>query len=198
MKVSARTDDEFVADRRDKFFGYLIKRSRSKVPSKHCDLIRSELNQVLTQSKLGVAKQLIAREEVKRVSHNSEKMKKRLKLIEDYFYPEFTTKTIDPNEHTPILHTDSLDLARQGSEYKSSKTLKSLEGSMVLKEVETMSSGQILNCSIIQTIKKIIRINENDVVNFESWDKNTDTLVCQKNAPPVLGYSKSLLVLDLI
>lgn len=44
---------------------------------------------------------------------------------------------------------------------------------MALKEAE--ENKTLINCSIIQTIKKIVRIDEEDISSFESWDKNTDT-----------------------
>lgn len=87
-------------------------------------------------------------------SHKSEKMKKRLKLIEDYFYPEATSPCIDPNEHTPIIHRDSFSAMLKTQRYRPRPTLKNLEGSMALKEVkDSPNSSKFLNCSIIQTIK---------------------------------------------
>jgi hypothetical protein len=46
---------------------------------------------------------------------------------------------------------------------------------MALKEVSESSSATLLNCSLIQTIKKIIKIDEADVASFENWDRNTST-----------------------
>jgi len=50
-----------------------------------------------------------------------------------------------------------------------------LEGSQALKEVETNKKSAFLNCSIIETIKKIIKIDESDISSFQNWNKSTDT-----------------------
>ena len=97
-----------------------------------------------------------------------------MNLIEDYFYPEFTTISIDPNDHTPIIHSDPFEMIKNRN-YKPRPTFMALEGSMALKEVENSSSKSLLNWSIIQTIKKIIKIEEADIVSFNNWDKDIKT-----------------------
>ena len=174
MKLSPKDQQNIPDGGRIRNHGYSVKRSRSKLPAHKNDMIKGELSERVSRNKDRISKQLTTTEEGK-ITHNSEKIRRRMKLIEDYFYPEYTSKNIDPNEYTPIIHTESFEWIRKGSENYTRSTLKSLEGSMALKEVENTSSGQILNWSIIQTIKKIVKIDENDIVNFDAWDKNIET-----------------------
>lgn len=105
----------------------------------------------------------------------SEKLKKRIKLIEDYFYPEETAGCIDPTEHIPILTQNSSSLKVNSARDKSRHTLTFLEGSQALKEMESNKKNTFLNCSIVETIKKIIKIDEGDITSFDNWDKDTNT-----------------------
>ena len=100
--------------------------------------------------------------------------KKRLNLIEDYFYPEVDKISINPSDHTPIIHSD-IDEMIKSRDYKSRPTFMALEGIVAFKEIGNASSKYLLNWSIIQTIKKIIKIEEADVVAFNNWDKDAET-----------------------
>lgn len=54
-------------------------------------------------------------------------------------------------------------------------TLVYLEGSQALKEAESSEKTTFLNCSIIETIREIVKINEGDITSFDNWDKCTTT-----------------------
>lgn len=97
-----------------------------------------------------------------------------MKLIEDYFYPESSPVCLDPSEHTPIIQMNEI-YAPGSRKYKPRPTLNFLEGSQALREVTNKSAATLLNCSIIQTIRKIIKIDDEDIASFDNWDKDTTT-----------------------
>ena len=164
---SQKSEERFYAEPRDRAGAFRFKRSKAKKNHK------SKLNTSFESKKKN-----------KRTAHlqkgehifSSEKLKRRIKLIEDYFYPEFSGAWIDPLEHAPIVHRNSLTVSKVNSARdRRKKTLLYLEGSQALKEIETSKTSTILNCSIIETIRKIIKIDEVDITSFDNWDKNTET-----------------------
>jgi len=95
-----------------------------------------------------------------------------MNLIEDYFYPESLTVCLDPKDHIPNFQCNSESLRKD--KYKTNARSNALEGSMALKEVADSQNSSFLNLSIIQTIKKIIKVDPIEATSFENWDKNTD------------------------
>lgn len=154
---------DFGRESRTRGRAFQVKRSRVK----H---LHSKFHQSLSSIDLRYEKRIKKIKSKKQVK--SEKLKKRPNLIEDYFYPESTSVCLDPKEHAPVVQT------KENSERQSQTprlTRNDLEGTMALKEVADNQSCSFLNCAIVRTIKKIIKVDSADISSFENWDRNTET-----------------------
>ena len=150
---------------------FAIKRSRTKV------LSSIELDLPLKSSKRTPRRRQVRRKSnlrlkcKEKVNRKSEQLKRRLKLIEDYFYPETSSPSINPADHEPIIDISQMLRSVEERKHRPRPTLNYLEGSMALKEVQ--ANKALLNCSITQTIKKIVKIDEGNISSFENWNKDT-------------------------
>ena len=137
MMLSKEVDLKFGEVSRNRGSAFAIQRSKAKlhIAKTHRSLLDDDLllqkhNLIDSRGKYQIAK--------KKSNHNSEKVKKRLRLIEDYFYPESTAPWIDPGEHAPIIASETLSVSAKGRKYQPLPTLKYLEGSMAVKEGRIM------------------------------------------------------------
>lgn len=171
--LSDQVELNFGHETRNRGSAFAVKRSRTKRSFCKTSLIANDKEMTLNKNKLFAQKmkyQVPKRKEKTR----SDRTRKKLKLIEDYFYPEGSKACIDPTEHEPDIQSEPSGELASRKHQPRRPTLNYLEGSQALKEVQDCNSGTLLHCSIIQTIKKIIKIDSSEVSNFENWDKDTN------------------------
>lgn len=162
--ITKEVNIDFGNESRDRGNAFGIKRSKTKrlIKNSHKALLAKDLK---------FNRKVKQKESMK---HNSEKLKKRLHLIEDYFYPETAIAWLDPMNITPITQRDQLSKSDR-RHIKSKSTLWDIEGSQAFKEFSDNTDGIFLNSSIIEIIRKIIKIDDADIIAFENWDKCTET-----------------------